>query len=777
MAMKNEKLARARLLRMMTLATVGSATLVTAEAADEPASDQGVQEIVVTATRREETLNKVPISVAAFTRETLDTQSVRTIDDLSHMTPGLNFTRQSFGSGELSNIAIRGVYATSGAATTGVYLDDTAIQVRTNSQTGAGSAFPEIFDLERVEVLRGPQGTLFGAGAEGGVVRFITPTPSLISSSIYSRLEASSTHGGDPSYEGGIAFGTPLVENKLAIRVSAYERDDGGWVDRRPFNTATPNDVLYRNVNDVKTQSLRGSLLWAPTEEITIAPSVFYQRRKGDDSGVLWESLSQANQNQWVNGYQFPQTSNDRFVIPNLKVNLDFSAMELASITSYFDRHVNNVWDYTQLNAAFIFGETYPFVAGWADPGYVTLGQNVFSQELRLSSTDPAARLKWTVGAFYSRGIQHDDFKLATNTIGDLIPVEAIFGIPLVDGKYFLTTHNDTVDKQYAFFGQADYRIAGGLSATAGLRYSITSLDFARTLGGPLNYPGSGPDVQVNKGTQKSKPVTPKLALNYQVDDNNLFYASASKGFRIGGVNSAVFANCTIKNVPAGYGPDSTWSYEVGSKNRLFGGALVLEQSLYYVVWNNIQQDVDAGCGGNAFTDNLGRAISKGFDLQATSVLSKNLTVSGSAGYVDGRLQKTLFTPDGRIIVRKGDALIGSPWQLALNGDFHRAIPWDSQAYFGAYVRYNSKNNGRHVAYDDPNAVGYDPTLRFDPAVTEVTLRTGIRHNGIDASLFVTNLFDAHPELSRVHDTPQSSLYYFSTLRPRTIGLTVTLRR
>jgi len=773
--MKNEKLAPARLLTMMTLATVGSTTLATAEAADAPADDQVVQEIVVTATRREEALNKVPISVAAFSGETLDTQSVRTIDDLAHMTPGLNLTRQSFGSGELSNISIRGVSATTGAATTGIYIDDTAIQVRTNAQTAAGSAFPEIFDLARVEVLRGPQGTLFGAGAEGGVVRFITPTPNLTSSSVYARLEASTTRSGDPSYEGGVAFGTPLVADKLAIRLSAYERTDGGWVDRHPFNTATPNDVVYKNVNELKTQSVRGSLLWVPTEQVTITPAVFYQRRKSDDSGVLWDSLSNPTRGQFVNGYQFPQTSNDRFVIPTLKVNVDLPGMQLASISSYFDRHVDNLWDYTQLNAAFIFGETYPFVPGWADRGFVTLGQRVFSQEVRLSSTDAAARLRWTVGAFYSRGVQHDDFKLATNTIGNLIPVEQIFGIPLVDGQYFLLTHNDTVDKQYAFFGQADYRIVGGLSLTAGLRYSITSLDFTRTLGGPLNYPGS--DVQVNQGIQKSKPVTPKVALNYQVDDNNLVYASASKGFRIGGVNSAVFANCTIKDVPAGYGPDTTWSYEIGSKDRLLGGALVLEQSLYYIVWNNIQQEVDAGCGGNSFTDNLGSAVSKGFDFQATAVLNKNLTVSGSAGYVDGKLRKTLFEPNGQLIVRKGDTLTGPPWQLALNGDLHRPMLTDSQGYLGAYVRYNSRNNGRHAAYEDPNAVGYDPTLHFDPAVTEVTLRAGIRHNGIDASLFVNNLLDAHPELGRIHDTPQSSLYYYSTLRPRTIGLTVTYRR
>ena len=734
-------------------------------------------EIVVTANRREELLRNVPISVAAFSNQTLDRQSVRSVDDLARVTPGLTFTRQTFGSGDLSNIAIRGIYATSGAATTGIYVDDTAIQVRTNPQTAAGSAFPDIFDLDRVEVLRGPQGTLFGAGAEGGVVRFITPTPSLTSSSIYARGEASTTKGGDPSYEAGVAVGMPLVEDKIGLRLSGNFRHTGGWVDRRPFNDATPNDKVFKNTNSADGYSLRGSLLFQPVESVRINPAVFFQQRKGKDSSTLWESLSDPDAGRYENGYQFPQTSNDRFIIPSLKIGIDLPGSELTSVTSYFDRRVRNVWDYTQLNTAFIFGAPVPFVPGWADPGYVKLRQKTFSQEVRLSSSDAGARLKWTIGAFYSRGIQDDALNLETNTIGDLIPVEDIFGIPLTNGKSLLTSLNHTVDKQYAAFGQFDYRIVGGLSATVGLRYSKTSLDFERTLGGPINYPGTGPESQTQQGTQKSHPFTPKFAVNYQADDNNLFYISAAKGFRIGGVNSAVFANCVISDVPVTYGPDTTWSYEAGSKNSLFGGKVRIEQSLFYIKWKNIQQSVDAGCGGNAFTDNLGNAISKGFDLAFSAKVTTGVTLSGSVGYVRSRLQNTIIDGANRIVVRKGDALIGSPWQLALNADFRQPIGSDLEAYLGTYLRYNSHNNGRLASRELPNAVGYDPTVGFDPAVTEVNLRAGLRRDGIDASLSVNNLLDAHPRLARAHDTPDSSLYYFSTLRPRTIGLTVTIRR
>ena len=538
-----------------------------------------------------------------------------------------------------------------------------------------------------------------------------------------------------------------------------------------------PSTTRFKNANDVDAYTLRGSLLFEPTEAIRINPSIFYQYRSGDDTSTLWESLTDRSKGEFVNGYQRSQPSKDHFVIPSLKVSGDLSsALELTSITSYFDRRVHNIWDYTELNAAFIFDEPVPFVPGWVDPGFVSLKQRVFSQEVRLSSNGDSP-LKWTVGGFYSRGVQDDAADVQTNTIGTLLPIEAIFGIPLQNGVSFLTSENHTIDKQYALFGQFDYRILKGLTVTAGLRYSITSLDFTRTLGGPINYPGTGPAVQTRFGEQKSKPFTPKLAINYQADENNLFYASASKGFRIGGVNSAVFANCVIKNIPVSYGPDTTWSYEVGSKNRLFGGAVRIEQSLFYIKWNNIQQDVDAGCGGNSFTDNLGSAVSKGFDLQASARLSPNLSVSGSVGYVRSRLQKTITDAADQIVVRKGDALIGSPWQVALNTEYHRPVGDDAEGYFATFFRYNSRNNGRRAAFDTPNAVGYDPTVSFDPAVTELNLRTGARFNGIDASLFVNNLLDSHPKLQRVHDTPTSPLYFYQTLRPRVIGLTVTVRR
>src|ERR1700682_1768234 len=194
----------------------------------ETASSGALEEVVVTATRREERLQDVPISVTAFSQEKLDSQGLKNIDDLSRLSPGLTFQRNGTGSSadyndEGADINIRGIDSTAGTSTTGVYIDDTPIQTR-HLNFGAVNPFPQLFDLDRVEVLRGPQGTQFVAGAQGGVVRFIAPEPNLHKSAGYVRGDVAQTKDGGASYEGGAAFGAPIIEDRLAFRFSASYR-------------------------------------------------------------------------------------------------------------------------------------------------------------------------------------------------------------------------------------------------------------------------------------------------------------------------------------------------------------------------------------------------------------------------------------------------------------------------------------------------------------------------------------------------------------------------
>src|SRR6201996_5427962 len=210
----------------------------------------GIEEVTVTSERREESLSKVPQSVSAFTTERMDQLDVKSFADLVKFTPGVTFDDES------KDISIRGVNSSAGDATTGIYIDDTPIQLRALG-FGSDNTLPAVFDLERVEVLRGPQGTLFGAGSEGGTVRYITPQPSFTDYSVYAKSEVSASEEGSPSYELGAAVGGPIVDDKLGFRVSAWGRHDGGWIDKVDY--ADPSHVLQSDTNYVDTYVVRGA--------------------------------------------------------------------------------------------------------------------------------------------------------------------------------------------------------------------------------------------------------------------------------------------------------------------------------------------------------------------------------------------------------------------------------------------------------------------------------------------------------------------------------------
>src|SRR5688572_31220202 len=291
--------------RASVLALAVGAALAPQAGAQSQAGPQ-LEEITVTATRRSQALSDVPISVSAIGDEELQQRGARQFDDIIRLTPGLNLTRQSFTGA--SQIAIRGISSNAGSGTTGIYIDDTPIQVR-NMGFGAGNSFPGLFDIERIEVLRGPQGTLFGAGSEGGTVRFITTEPGLDAPSSTARAEMGSTENGDESYELGMAYGVPLSD-RVALRGSAYFRRDGGYIDAvgGTYEIVDPTGASYgdsvnftktttyeEDINWAETKAARLALKFAATDNLTITPSVFYQRVENNDGSPSYD-LSMSNQ-------------------------------------------------------------------------------------------------------------------------------------------------------------------------------------------------------------------------------------------------------------------------------------------------------------------------------------------------------------------------------------------------------------------------------------------------------------------------------------------------
>jgi outer membrane receptor protein involved in Fe transport len=269
-------------------------TVATVRPAQVAEGANTIQEVVVTATRQTSTVNKVALSITATTQKQLDQQGVKNAQDFARATPSVVFTRSS-GEGN-PNIAIRGISSTLGAPTTGIYLDDTPIQKRgTNGAvTGNGSPTPVIFDLDRIEVLRGPQGTLFGSGSEGGTVRFITPQPSLTKYSVYARSEVSTTQGGSPSYEFGAAVGGPLVEDKLGFRISAWDRHIGGYLDHVNIYDGT---TLAKDTNSGHQFVGRIAVAWQPTPDLKITPAFYTSVDHVDDQDTFWENIPQFTTN------------------------------------------------------------------------------------------------------------------------------------------------------------------------------------------------------------------------------------------------------------------------------------------------------------------------------------------------------------------------------------------------------------------------------------------------------------------------------------------------
>jgi len=583
-------------------------------AAGDTESNTGakLEEVVVTSTRQAEPLSKVPISVAVLTDEQMQAQGVKEFQDIARLTPGLTLNT---GYGGSNNIAIRGVASNAGAATTGIYIDDVPIQTRQLAFTSA-TLFPEVFDLERVEVLRGPQGTLFGSGSEGGTVRFIQRGPDLKQYSGQARVEGSQTQGSAQNYEAGAAFGGPIIDGVLGFRLSAYHRRDGGWIDLVPGTvtvndptgatyarsaTLTPTGPARTNVNSSDVTAARLALKLALGDSFTLAPSFFYQKQHlGDPTSTYTLFASDPGSDRYVSlldtpgpvtpggftqlhsprGHDGAQTR-----LTSLNAQWDFAGASLYSTTAYADQMKQQVPDIT------------PFYSDPPLPGEEALNwtydsQQVFTQELRLQSSVPDSRVKWVTGAFYSRSteksFQYNENNMFANGSsfafygapavagGDPFgpgysAFENTFGVDPIDDSGTYSSRYRMVEEQLAGFGQADLTL-GKFTLTAGVRVSRDRQSFTLLTAGAennLNPPfgapcptggfcpfGSGPFAPAfANGTvhNKETSVTPKFGVSYQALDGLLAYASASKGFRPGGGQLPLPTFCGADEVSYGY--------------------------------------------------------------------------------------------------------------------------------------------------------------------------------------------------------------------------------
>ncbi|MDQ2859384.1 MAG: TonB-dependent receptor [Pseudomonadota bacterium] len=782
-----------------------------------------VGEVVVTATRKEESLSKVAESVSAFTAQKMEVLNIKSFADLAKFTPGVTFDSDSH------DISIRGIASTAGSGTTGVYIDDTPVQVR-NLGLNANNTLPAVFDLQRVEVLRGPQGTLFGAGSEGGTVRYITTQPSLTAYSAMAHAELAFTQDGSPSYEAGFALGGPIAQGKLGFRISAWGRRDGGWIDRVDYQTLNVTDG---DANRVDTYVLRGALTWAPTPNLTITPAINYQKRDQHNYDNYWVSISNPGAGVYRNGTPDRMADPDRFYMPTLKVEYDLPWAKVISNTSYYNRlervngYSGTIYDLSffqhlltsdpnQLstfgfpalpavdgNGAPIAcanncGSLYPLLTP-TGPNAATLGpfanyfaqnritnaQQNFTQEIRVQNASPAARLQWTAGFFYSFNRQQSNEQIFDPQLPALTQylwgVDMItgWGENLLPGGVDYDNNTRAKDRQEALFVDASYLITEKLKLDVGLRYAWTHFAFVNTNDGPqdlLCASGSTSCAPATpSGGKDERPFTPKVSLSYQITPDDLIYATASKGYRIGGATPPLpIPTCGPNPFPTSYNSDSVWSYEAGTKDRFFDRKVQVSASAYYIKWSNIQQAFYVPLCGIQFTTNAGEAVSKGFDFQGQWQVTRDFDLEASVGYTHARFTKTALDANGDVLDISGDSLDVTPWTVTLGAQYNFAV-LGRESFLRLDYEYNSRRT-TPIPNEDPNTAFFDQGLVPNPATNLFSARLGVSFARWNLAVFADNVFDAHPQLNLTHQDRAATLYEATTFRPRTIGLSANFK-
>lgn len=755
------------------------------EAEDAATRDAGPGEIVVTAQRRSERLQDVPIAVSALGGDALQQQGARDIQDIARSVPGLVFTPGAFGKG--GSPVIRGVASQVGAATVGLYIDDTPVQVRPGQFSGNPS--PQLFDIDRVEVLRGPQGTLFGASSMGGTIRYIMKQPSFSEFSGNVRAEVATQSDGAPNYEVGAAFGGPLSET-IAFRASAFHRRDGGYVDRIDRTTG---NVAEPGVNSIDTTALRLAVEFRPAEGLRIQPSIFYQKSTRDDLAFFNPALEGIRQD-----FVTPQTGRDRFVMPSLMTEYEFGRVTLTSVTSYFDRRDAQRSDYSFLIPNLVFvplsggavGEVLPGFENYIAYGDNPVSQKVFTQEVRLAS-DESGPFRWIVGGFYRHSKEATDQRIVDQTFDPA--AQALFGLtanqvlgmigapPLLPGDVIFQSDSTTTEKQLAVFGEASYEILPALTLTAGVRISKSELSLEQNNDGPF----AGGAVTIT-GKQKSTPITPKLSLSYKANSDFLLYASAQRGFRVGGVNQAVPSNLCAADIDAlggnapetTYGSDSLWNYEAGVKSQFADRRITFNAAAYRINWKNIQQNLTLPGCGFAYTDNLGSAQINGVEIEAGARPFEGLSINASVAYTDATFDGDVFsapnpvTGDPTVLALDGDRLPEVPrWTYSVSAEYR--APLDDM--FDFYVRGDHQFVGDRFRTLPAGRAGYTPAV-YEAADYNVTnVRAGLSStDGMEVSLFVTNLFDKRPLIAAAtRFSPAVQTVRGTTLAPRTIGVTI----
>ena len=755
------------------------------------------EEMVVTARKREETVQEVPISVAAPTASELRDRGAENMEDIAANVSG--FTVQNLGPGQ-SQVAIRGVSAgqivrdqPGVKEQAGVYLDESVISL---------SLFTpdvDLFDMNRIEVLRGPQGTLFGSGSESGTVRYISNQPKLGTSETTGDFGVSSISNGGIGTSIKAAVNAPLSDT-TAMRVAAYYTRYGGYMD-----AVQPNLSVKKDVNSGDRIGARVMLRFEPDKKLSITPRILYQEVKmngwnrADAFNILGNAYTttrpKVNLGTRQLFTQIKEPFTDKFLLGDVNVGYDLGGgRNLTSITSYTNRDVLVVRDATALTASITGGSIglaaniYTLNAPLDD----ATKAKAYTQELRLSGSMP--KLQWVVGGFYGHTDRKYGQSLLVSGFETLskIPTAGKFGAAK-DVLFFSNLKYNF--KQIALFGEGTYSVSDKLDLTGGLRLYDFKENRTQT------FDGIFADDGTTLGSSKAHGFAPRVIAAYKLNDMTKLNAQISKGFRLGGINDPLNVPlCTAQDLVTFGGHSSwkdeqLWNYEVGSKSRVAGGRGSVNAAAFYADIKDLQATVTAGSCSSRVIFNVPKARSAGAELEFELAPTDDFDFALSATHTDSKLRSTLTSTDKNGVVsvvsgiQSGKRLPTVPQnQAAAAATYH----WRGNQNWAGYATGAYQYIGSRFTQIGDQAAGFGTvnlnsfgantiggpltqnTFTFNPelpAYSLVNLRVGVLKNKWDVALYVNNVFDERALLALDQERGTRARVGFLTNQPRTVGI------
>lgn len=755
-------------LRLTLAGSVAAVALFGGHAAfaadDTRSSATTIEEVVVTAEKRSVNIQEVPASVSAISGAKLQDLGLKSLDDYSKYVPGLVI--QNGGTPGQTNITLRGVAPFGPGATVGTYIDDTPLGSSNNwarSTIFALDLMP--YDVERVEVLRGPQGTLYGAGSMGGLLKYVFKQADTNTYSAQAGAEIESVkNSGELGYGVRAAINAPIVTDKLAFRASFYNQERQGYTDA----LARGKD----GADDGNQYGARFAVTWKPAENVRINLNAMYAGTDFDDSAFVRLDNLVAHPDSggavfYTGSPVLGELSNSFFNANSFKktteyfsgtLNWDLNWATFISATSWSHDKTNQTQDSTDVYG--VYTQLFGLAPGKSrfDLG---LDLKKFTQEFRLASPS-GGRVEWLLGGFYTKeDVTNDQRVYVTDENNRTItgPLSPIFN-PL-----FAYAAVPSVYKEYAVFGDATLNVTSKFDVTGGLRYAHNDQVFSQItdgliLGGFTSHPGDS-----SEGV-----LTWQVNARYHFTDRIMAYARVATGYRAGGPNVVILTSKPQVD------SDKLTSYEAGIKSTFWDGRALLNVTAFDIEWKGIQIGVSNPACGCSYLDNGGDAFSRGFEVEGSLQPLAGLSINYNLTYTKAQLTSTI--PGAPPFILSTYQLPGVPkWTGGVTADYSWAVGGDWNASIGG---------GVHFVGEEINGPVYDPLYQpntKNPGYATGDLRAGLDNGKLNISLFVHNVTDERVYLNQnaqtdplnVHPdgSPIVTYLYSVPLQPRTVGVSI----